>query len=178
MNQYQDFRPPTALLADAPGQTTELAERGTRLGAKVIDGLLFSAVGGICGGSLFFLFVSLGAQRRIGQGVSLAFPVVAISVGVVTLAALVATIVWNCIWLSRYGQTVGKRLLKIRIVRSNGERASLGRIFLLRYLPMMLLGKIPLVGLILVLTDILFIFREDRRCLHDMMADTIVVKAE
>ena len=62
------------------------------------------------------------------------------------LLAFVALVVWNCVWLHRYGQTVGKRALGIRIVRGNGERASLGRIFGLRYLPMMILGAIPFLG--------------------------------
>ena len=34
---------------------------------------------------------------------------------------LLALMIWNLIWLHRYGQTIGKRIVKIRIVRSNGE---------------------------------------------------------
>jgi len=37
-----------------------------------------------------------------------------------------------------------------------------------------LLGLIPLYGLV----DILFIFRSDRRCIHDMIAGTQIVEAE
>jgi len=72
---------------------------------------------------------------------------------------------------------VGKRALGIRIVRSSGERASLGRIFALRYLPVTLLGAIPYLGPVFSLVDILLIFRDSRQCLHDQIADTIVVKA-
>jgi uncharacterized RDD family membrane protein YckC len=96
--------------------------------------------------------------------------------GGTALLGLAAVITWNCVWLARYGQTVGKRALHIRIIRGNGGRASLGRIFLLRYLPVTLLGIVPLLGPLLTLTDILLIFRDSRKCLHDQLADTIVVK--
>jgi uncharacterized RDD family membrane protein YckC len=79
--------------------------------------------------------------------------------------------------LATRGQTLGKALLKIRIVRPSGEPASGARLAL-RY------G----VGLcnrphgghalwIYSLVDCLMIFRKSRRCLHDEIADTIVVKA-
>jgi len=79
--------------------------------------------------------------------------------------------VWN-------GQTVGKRALRIRILRSNGERATLGHIFSRRFLPTTLLGVIPRLGPLVTLADCLLIFRDSRKCLHDQFADTIVVKAE
>jgi uncharacterized RDD family membrane protein YckC len=68
---------------------------------------------------------------------------------------------------------MGKRLLEIRVVRSDGAQASLGRIFLLRNVVNGLLGFIPLYALV----DVLFIFSEQRQCIHDRLADTIVVKA-
>ena len=75
------------------------------------------------------------------------------------------------------GQTVGKALLKIRIVRSDGSPASFGRIVGLRYLPTSVLASIPVIGTIYGLLDVLLIFRASRRCLHDNIADTIVVTA-
>jgi uncharacterized RDD family membrane protein YckC len=76
--------------------------------------------------------------------------------------------------VARYGQTMAKRLLDIRVVRSDGSKASLGRIFWLRnFVGIGLLSVIPLYSLI----DPLFIFGERRKCIHDLVADTIVVKA-
>jgi uncharacterized RDD family membrane protein YckC len=75
--------------------------------------------------------------------------------------------------VARYGQTIAKRLLEIRVVRSDGSQASLGRIFWLRNVVNALLGIIPLYALV----DLLFIFGERRQCIHDLLADTIVVKA-
>lgn len=174
MNEYQDFRPPEAILADAPPAQLELASRWARLGAKCLDGLTVGAVvmvAGIGGA----LLMPMMAGRHRSDALATAFAVTA--AGGVFLA-LLALVVWNCIWLKRYGQTVGKRALRIRIVRSSGEPATLGRIFLLRFLPVTLLGAIPVLGHVLTLVGILLIFRDSRRCLHDQIADTIVVKAE
>jgi uncharacterized RDD family membrane protein YckC len=47
---------------------------------------------------------------------------------------------------------------------------------LLRNWLMMLLQQMPVVNLILPLLDALFIFREDRRCIHDLIAGTKVIQ--
>ena len=74
--------------------------------------------------------------------------------------------------MKRNGQSIAKKLLSIKVVRSDGSPVSLGRLFWLRNV-VNLLGIIPLYGLI----ELLFIFGESRQCLHDKLADTIVVKA-
>jgi uncharacterized RDD family membrane protein YckC len=73
----------------------------------------------------------------------------------------------------RNGQTIGKRLLEIKVVRSDGSRASLGRIFWLRNVVNGLLAFVPLYGLI----DLLLIFGARRWGIHDVIADTIIVRA-
>jgi uncharacterized RDD family membrane protein YckC len=78
--------------------------------------------------------------------------------------------------LATRGQTIGKMLLGLRIVRSDGSAASAGKVIGLRYGLCWLLAFIPLVGGLFGLIDALMIFRADRRCLHDLIADTIVVK--
>lgn len=178
MNEYQDFRPPLAPLMDAPVEPLELAGRGTRLGAKCVDGLTGLAVLLGAGMIAAIAIPLLAALHGPGSARYLGFTLAALLAGLFGFLALVALIIWNCVWLQRYGQTVGKRVLHIRIVRSNGERASLGRIFGRRYLPMMLLGAIPKLGVLITLADYLLIFRESRKCLHDHFADTIVVKTE
>ena len=76
--------------------------------------------------------------------------------------------------LTKDGQTLGKHVLGIRIVkRDTGENGGFVRNVLLRFIFNRLLGIIPLYGLV----DILFIFRGDRRCIHDMIAGTQVVNA-
>jgi len=58
-------------------------------------------------------------------------------------------------------------------VHSDGSRASLGRIIVLRNVLNSLLGIIPLYGFV----DALLIFGDKRQCVHDKIADTIVIKA-
>jgi hypothetical protein len=51
------------------------------------------------------------------------------------------------------------------------------RIFWLRIFVNVLPGAIPYVGNLYGLVDHLFIFGERRQCVHDKIADTIVIKA-
>lgn len=80
-------------------------------------------------------------------------------------------------FLFKYSQSVGKRLLKIRVENvSDGTRASGLKLLLLRALPIGVVSQIPVVGPWLGLVDVVFIFRRDQRCLHDYIAGTVVVK--
>ena len=40
-----------------------------------------------------------------------------------------------------------------------------------------IIGAIPLIGFVFYIVDVCFIFRTDRRCVHDLMANTKVVIA-
>ena len=53
-----------------------------------------------------------------------------------------------------------------------GMPASLGRVVGLRMFAWGLVAWFPVIPII----DIIFFFREDRRCLHDMFAGTVVYK--
>lgn len=77
--------------------------------------------------------------------------------------------------LCRRGQTVGKLLCKIRVVRIDGTPAGFVHAFLLRAVSMGFITAIPLVGWMVSSIDPLLIFRGDRRCLHDLIAGTTVI---
>ncbi len=140
----------------------ELAGRGTRLGAAIIDGLLFGVAGIIAA-------IAIPATQGSRTGSMLALLMVC--------AVIIGMIAANIVFLHRNGQTLGKKILGIKVVRSDGERVSLLRFFFLRFLPVGLLGAIPLVGYFISLLDALLIFRTSHQCLHDNIADTIVVLA-
>ena len=78
--------------------------------------------------------------------------------------------------LSAHGQTIGKKLVGVRIVKQETEENGgfLTNIVMRSILPG-IIGSIPFLGLFFSIVNLLFIFREDRRCLHDLIAGTIVV---
>ncbi|WP_051143814.1 RDD family protein [Psychromonas hadalis] len=77
--------------------------------------------------------------------------------------------------LHNYGQTIGKSLLDIAIVSNDGENLGLVKIIFKRWLPIILLSLIPIVGSLLVLACFLLIFRMDKKCVHDHIAGTKVI---
>lgn len=90
---------------------------------------------------------------------------------------LIGVAVVNIIMLSVRGQTIGKWITGIRVVMfQTGARAGFVRAVLLRSFVMGVLGSIAYVGAGIQLFDILCIFRADHRCLHDLIADTMVVR--
>jgi uncharacterized RDD family membrane protein YckC len=83
----------------------------------------------------------------------------------------------NVVMLSLRGQSIGKWLTGIQIVMfQSGVPAGFVRAVLLRSVVMSVLGSIAYVGVGIQLFDILCIFRADHRCLHDLIADTMVVR--
>ena len=160
------YAPPQAEVADVAGDGIELAGRGTRLGAVIIDGLLVAAllwgVSLVTPWNVFAPDVSTGLLRLLLTNLVLGF---------------VAFTLINGYQLATQGQTLGKRLLGLRIVRPNGARASLARLLGARYGLGYVIGMVPFAGGLYGLLDSLLIFRESQQCLHDNIADTIVVKA-
>jgi uncharacterized RDD family membrane protein YckC len=78
------------------------------------------------------------------------------------------------IWAQlQWGQSLGKRLMNIKVLRTNGADVDLWRLILLRNVVVNLLAQFC--GFI-SLVDALMIFSQDQRCLHDHLADTIVVQ--
>ena len=94
----------------------------------------------------------------------------------ISVVALLAWCVITAWFVATNGQSVGKRIVGIKVVRTDGSRASFARIVLLRNVVSGLPTLFPYVGLLYQLIDPLFIYQESRRCLHDMLADTIVVR--
>ena len=100
----------------------------------------------------------------------------------VLLLAVFSYLLLNSWGLWRRGQTIGKRLMGIAIVAADTyDRAPLWRLLLIRawFFPLLflipLLAIVPWVALLPVL-DQLLIFRRPRRCLHDLLAGTTVVR--
>ena len=97
--------------------------------------------------------------------------------GFLLLIAVGGLFVYNLVLLSNEGQTVAKRLLKLRIVDANdGSNPGFARAVLLRSFVPGLIGAVPLVGAVFSLVDPLFIFSEEHQTIHDRFATTVVVR--
>ncbi len=142
------------------------ADLGKRFLGAFIDGfagLLFLGPG-------YGMVIASGAGNRGGDE-SMAM----IGVGLVVLGglALLATQLYLIIARS---QSIGKWLIGTQVWDyETNEPAGFVKIFLLRGFVNGLIGAIPCIGPIYSLVDILVIFGEERRCLHDQIAGTYVV---
>lgn len=142
----------------------QLAARATRIGAAALDALSLAA------GLALVAMPLLFAPRETGSD--------AIDTLKFTLAFGIVGLIWltgNGVLLFRHGQTLGKRLTRIKIVRRDGSHAG-GRILLSRLLPLALFAAGPAIGAAAILVDALFMLRPSRRCLHDELAGTAVVE--
>lgn len=78
--------------------------------------------------------------------------------------------------LTQYGQTLGKRILGIAIVTLDNRKPEFLPLIAQRYLPQWILGGVPLIGPVLRVVDVLFLFNDSQNCcLHDKLAKTKVV---
>ncbi|MEQ9568139.1 MAG: RDD family protein, partial [Pseudomonadales bacterium] len=100
-----------------------------------------------------------------------------IPIGIIVNMNIIAFAAFVCIhgyWLYNFGQTLGKKAMGIAISTMDYKVPAFNKIIALRYLPFRAAGVIP--GLnVLPIIDVLFIFRKDRRCLHDFLAGTQVI---
>jgi len=168
MNAENRYQPPKADVADVAHDSDELASRWARLGGAIVDGLIMAAV-------LFPIMFSTGYWQRAME-----------SAGSIQIAeqlqwlglSLLIQLAINGYLLHKYGQSVGKWIAGTRIVSVDDNRIlPLWRVYALRYLPISFVSQIPVVGGLVGFIDPLFIFRDDKRCLHDLIAGTKVVKS-
>ena len=171
MNTTNPYAPPRAAVKDvaAPDSGADPAGRGTRLAAAILDGIAFSA--------MVYLPLIIGMRLNGGPLVlpNGHFNPLALA-GAGLWLPLIGLIAWcwlTILFVTRNGQSIGKKMVAIKVVRSDGSQATLGRIFLLRNVVNTVLAFVPLYGLV----DILLIFGEARQCVHDKIADTIVIRA-
>ena len=170
------FAPPKAQLAEpgSMGDGLQLAGRGQRLVAVILDSLLMMLVvwpvSLLFGGSIFF-------APPIDPGTA---PDVFAMMGKMFMAMLPGYVIAGAIqaWaLHAFGGTLGKKIMGLRIVRTDGTRAGFVRLFFGRGAVAVVPALIPFIGSLWALIDLLLIFRNSRQCLHDQIADTIVVTA-
>jgi uncharacterized RDD family membrane protein YckC len=159
--------PKADLTAQHAPDEAELAGRGRRFAGAIIDGIILS----------FLLFVPLlmffgGWGGYMTTAAERPYMIALLS-GVL---GFVGYIVVNGYFLAKDGQTIGKKILGMKIVRTDGSQADFMRIATRRALPIYACNLIPTVGGFLPLIDALLIFRASKKCFHDDLADTVVIR--
>ena len=173
------FAPPRAAVDDHYDTQVELVEanRGARFVAVLIDGFapLIVIIGILAAVALpaYHSYVQRSKGLPVAQDSGTGLILVASFAGL----AMLAFVIYSISLVYRYGQTIGKRVMGIRVVRTDGSRVAFSRFVFLRWLPMFIVGIIPWIGYLSGLVDALLIFRDSHQCLHDNIADTRVVTA-
>jgi uncharacterized RDD family membrane protein YckC len=184
--QTNPYSPPEADIASAGAApalaTTDLASHASRFGSALVDGVL-----GTIASVPAFIGIASSGLPKTKPATGIEFRPAGLDVlakagswGLVAGALILVLMVVNWYLLTKRGQTIGKIVAGTRVVLLDGSRAPFGRVVALRTWPIVLLQYVPLlssVGSLLTLIDVLFIFRGDRRCLHDLVAGTKVVRA-
>lgn len=186
-NPYQATK--TAIIEIKPAlEEIELASIPDRILARVVDSLLITAVaiaivlliafvlyysGDIDADFLEFLTSEIEEDSSLFR-LNLTDPW--IWIGVATTHTIFLAL--HGALLYRYGQTIGKRIMKIAIVDADThEVVPLPRLFVFRYL----IWDFPVLFFdvmhwIIRIADLCFGLRKNRRTLHDLTANTIVIK--
>lgn len=143
----------------------ELASRWKRLFAAIIDSLIGLAVA-----IPFWMATDMMEVIMSGKEPPYELTLMGATYGFVLF------IIVQGYFLAKNGQTIGKKLLGMRITDLEGRLLNLSPMMVKRYLPISVAGVIPIIGQFLLIIDVLFIFRNDKRCIHDLIAGTKVVK--
>ena len=180
-SQYAGPAPPGGLqqppMASRAGQ---LAGWEYRLGATLLDFLIVGAAGFVLGFILGLIlgigFVAAGSEDD--TGLNIAANVIGIVVGFAVYAAYTGALMTRD--GARNGQTVGKQVLGIRVIRVDGEPVALRTVavrhwlmkyFVFGYLAILTLYIATLLNYLWPLWD------SEKRAFHDMAAKTRVVFA-
>lgn len=147
-------------------ETVLLANRWQRLWASLIDSLIMGAI------TLPLMYFTGGFDViTTGREPTLIYSLT------IALAGIAFFVLINIKLLLSKGQTIGKKVLKIKIVDMEENLPTLNH-FLKRYGMYFGLGQIPIAGPFLSIINILFIFGKEKRCGHDYFAKTKVVTSE
>lgn len=157
--------PPNDMQPKDQPPANNIAGRLKRFLAALVDGVVGMMV-------TFPVFSHFGVWEAIQQNKEVSH---SLSNGL-ALFSVVMFFVLHGYLLFQYGQTIGKRLLGLAIVTLDGHKPQFAALILNRYLPQWVVSFLPVVGPIIAMGDVLFIFFNDQnRCIHDLIAKTKVI---
>ncbi|NKB38587.1 MAG: RDD family protein [Gammaproteobacteria bacterium] len=145
---------------------SDLATRSARLLGALIDGIISLVV-------IFPVMFITGFWEKAMEG---SLPIIeTVYLGVF---GFILFIVLHGYLLAKHGQTIGKKLVGTRIVSViSNDILPLWKVIIFRYLPITIASNIPVIGQFSTIVDDLFIFRKNKRCIHDLIAGTKVIKS-
>ena len=165
-----------------------LASPGKRIAAYLINGLI---------GSVAYIPMIWGAMSMSGSYAAAMDPENPVqmepsgfAMGMIGLGSVLiwADLIFQAVLMSKTGQSLGKRIMKIKVVNEDGDNPGFaGTVAMREIVPNLVLtvvGMIPFLGIIAQLgfwiacLVMLFLVDRDRRTLQDMIAKTYVVDAE
>lgn len=169
----------------------ELASPWERIGAAVINSIIAAVVGIFC----FFAFVP-AFRSPSPAGI-----VRATSIGaIISILLLLALCIWQIVWMTKRGQSIGKRLMGIRVIGLEGQNPGFVGTVLMREIVfncivaaiVLIIGAVlgtghsasggaslmDLLSNVPSLICLIMLFRPQtmRRTLQDYLAKTIVIK--
>ena len=165
-----------------------LASPGKRIAAYLINCLI---------GSVAYIPMIWGAMSMSGSYAAAIDPENPVqmepsgfAMGMIGLGSvlILAYLIFQAVLMSKTGQSLGKRIMKIKVVNEDGDNPGFaGTVAMREIVPNLVLtvvGMIPFLGIIVQLgfwiacLVMLFLVDRDRRTLQDMIAKTYVVDAE
>lgn len=164
---FNPYTPPSSPVMVAGGYRTTgsstLASLGQRLLANILN---VAVVVALC------IPLGVGAALTDKQESAVIGGLVCAAAGI----ALFGLLAYNIYLLAVRGQSLGKKWVGIKIVNfdTQGDAGFVKAVLLRGIVNGLISSFIPFYGLV----DICFIFREDRRCIHDLIAGTTVVQVE
>lgn len=178
------YSAPRSTVRGADSDDVQLAARWRRLVARIIDwvivGILTFIVNFFTLGSRWFVdyMNQIMGQQQAVQLIDVMWTELTGAILYMLITEIVIFVLLNLYLLAKRGQTIGKFMMGVRIVDYfTDEIPKLRFSLLMREGGLYLLGIFGLLGSLIVLVDKLFIFSENRRCIHDYWAFTKVVEA-
>ena len=160
------YAPPRSAIPETQGPVARrlnlpLASRWKRLGGSILDSLVYLVA--MAPGFIAMIFLENGPEEL--QIAALIF----------MFGCGAAVLIFNWYLITVTGQSIAKRMLGMRIVSTGGELPGFLMGVLVRQLIPLIINQFCN---LFSLFDALFIFGEEKRCIHDYMAQTVVIDTE
>lgn len=139
----------------------ELASRWMRFWGSLLDGIFLIIA------FMPIIYFTVGFEEAGGFEYEL----------IVTVIGFIVYLVLNGYLLYHSGQTLGKKIVNTRVIMTNGSHPKFF-VFIIRYLVGSIPTLIPVIGIYYAYVEVLTIFGQEKRCIHDYAAGTKVISVK